>query len=234
MYISVDVGGTNTRVAAAESLECPQFTAEPVRWRNSTDYAAEIATIVEVACHLGGTAIEAVGIGIVGDLDDARTRMEFAKNNMHWNGRPFVADISRSLGPVFVESDAAAAALGEAYYGSGAEDFAYVVWGTGVGGAHVRRNGGQVEVDNFAGQWWTYFSDWEKACGGSELVRTYGRPTEELTQREWREILEQFTGHAAHFADKCVLKRLFLAAVSASPIVLVCQTCLSHSASHAV
>lgn len=200
-YITVDIGGTNTRIAGAANLDNPVFAGEPIRRRNSTDYEADIAAIIEAARQIGGSDIKGVGIGIVGDLNKERTVVLSARNNGHWNGKPFVEELSQALHcPVVAENDAVAAALGEAYYGEVKSDFAYVIWGTGIGGAMVVHDQQHKPSVNKL-DWNKHFSEWEYACGGKELAQTYGKQPEELSDTNWQAILTKFSDHAKHFVE---------------------------------
>jgi predicted NBD/HSP70 family sugar kinase len=129
---------------------------------------------------------------LVGELSEDKEISVHSKNNGHWDGKAFARDISRELGcPVFAENDGAAAALGEAYYGTVKTDFAYIIWGTGIGGATVIRDqSGKPNATIL--DWHQFFGDWEYACGGSELENLYGRRPEELSDTEWQKVLRDF------------------------------------------
>jgi hypothetical protein len=200
MYIAVDIGGTNTRVATVQSLSQPVFIGEPIRRRNSTDYEADIAFIIDAARKLGGDTVAGIGVGIVGTMDKARTRSLHSKNNAHWNNKPFVDRLAAEFGcPVVADNDGVVAALGEAYYGSVKSDFAYVIWGTGIGGALVVHDQhGTPTVEKL--DWGKYFGKWEYDCGGKELALTYGKQPEDLTDNEWQTVIDKFRKRAVAFA----------------------------------
>lgn len=70
-YIAVDLGGTNTRVARADSLELPTFGGGPIRRRNKHSYDDDLAFIITSAQKLsGGKPITALGIGVPGRVSD--------------------------------------------------------------------------------------------------------------------------------------------------------------------
>lgn len=200
MYIAVDIGGTNTRIAAVSDLAKPVFIGEPLRRRNSVDYTDDLTFIIDAARKLGGDNIAGIGVGIVGTMNKDRTRSLHSKNNAHWNNKPFVADLNRELGcPVVADNDGVVAALGEAYYGKVKGDFAYIIWGTGIGGALVIHDAaGKPSVEKL--DWGKYFGKWEYDCGGKELATTYGMQPEDLSDDEWRTVIEKFTKRAQQFA----------------------------------
>ena len=129
MYIAIDIGGTNLRAASFLSLDNPQikdFKSE----KTSQNYDSSLRLIRNLVNEVSaGAHVEKVGVGAPG-----------AANLPDWRNKDLKSDLHALLGcPIFVENDAAAAALGEAYYGSGKiQDFLFITMGTGVGGAFIR------------------------------------------------------------------------------------------------
>lgn len=202
MFIAVDIGGTNIRVAGSVGLDRPALIGKTVRRTGVADYNADIEFIIESARSIGGNTIQAVGISIVGDLDDQGMGLRSARNRPHWNNKPFITDIEHALGcDVIADNDGVAAALAEAYYDVNQYDFAYIIWGTGIGGAMVTpRGNGAPDVKKL--NWSVYFKDWEEQCGGRRLAEIYGKPAEDLGNQEWREVLSVFTQEAQDFVAK--------------------------------
>ena len=67
--------------------------------------------------------VEAVGIGIAGFVDAARSTVYFAPNLLGWRDGPLREEVEQRVGlPVVVENDANAAAWGEARFGAGREE----------------------------------------------------------------------------------------------------------------
>jgi glucokinase len=88
----------------------------------------------------GQHGVEAVGIGIAGFVDAARSTVYFAPNLLGWRDGPLRAEVEQRVGlPVVVENDANAAAWGEAKFGAGREErfIVCVTVGTGVGGGII-------------------------------------------------------------------------------------------------
>jgi glucokinase len=87
----------------------------------------------------------AVGIGLPGIVDQAGARLRVAPNVPVLNGLPVGHEIERRTGRrTFLENDANAAALAEAWLGAGhgAENLLFVTLGTGIGAGVVM--GGRV------------------------------------------------------------------------------------------
>ena len=200
MQISVDVGGTNIRVAGSPSLVDLGFADSIERSKITHNYQQEIEFIVQAArqCAKGGD-IDALGICVPGTLNTDKTSLEFAQNLQWWEGKPFVAMLARELScRVYAEHDGIAAGLGEAYYGAAPDEFCYLVWGTGIGGAEVRKGSdGHVRVEEI--DWQTTFSVWESDCGGRALHDHYGSPSEELRSEQWLEVRQKFAAHLREF-----------------------------------
>jgi glucokinase len=105
------------------------------------DAAATTDAIVSVIEALAvDREVEAVGLGIAGFVDAARSIVYFAPNLLGWRDGPLRAEVEKRVGlPVVVENDANAAAWGEARFGAGREErfIVCVTLGTGVGGGIV-------------------------------------------------------------------------------------------------
>ena len=137
--IGVDIGGTKVaggvvdetgQILARARVETPAKDAE----------AAEDAIVAVVEKLRSDFEIDAVGLGIAGFVDEARSRVYFSPNLPDWHNEPVRDDVSRRVGlPVVVENDANAAAWGENRFGAGREetDLVCVTVGTGIGGGIV-------------------------------------------------------------------------------------------------
>ncbi|MGC5411885.1 ROK family protein, partial [Streptomyces sp. DT225] len=89
-----------------------------------------------------GHAVEAVGIGAAGYVDDKRATVLFAPN-INWRHEPLKDKVEQRVGlPVVVENDANAAAWGEYRFGAGQghDDVICITLGTGLGGGIIIGN----------------------------------------------------------------------------------------------
>ena len=139
LTIGVDIGGTKVAggvvdesgaILARARIDTPAKDAE----------AAEDAIVSVVEQLRGDFDIEAVGLGIAGFVDEARSRVYFSPNLPDWHNEPVRDDVSRRVGlPVVVENDANAAAWGENRFGAGREEtnLVCVTVGTGIGGGII-------------------------------------------------------------------------------------------------
>ncbi|MGK7312916.1 MAG: ROK family protein [Candidatus Longimicrobiales bacterium M2_2A_002] len=147
LAIGVDLGGTKIMAALVGSDGAVKTTT-----RRETDVdggfegvARQIVDAVN-GCRagVGGTAVEAVGVGVAGQVT-SDTGVVTRAPNLFWEDAPLGSFLADALDlPVAVLNDVRAAAWGEWRHGAGggSEDVAVVFVGTGVGGGVV--SGGRM------------------------------------------------------------------------------------------
>ncbi len=187
--ILVDLGGTNTRIARAAKLNKPELVSEPIRRKNTHNYADDLAFIINTAKELSNNEhIDAIGIGVPGRVNQNKTGIVASNNLPEWANRNFVQDMAEALHcPVYMDNDAVAASLGEAYYSNTKSDFHYLIWGTGISGVSIEHDNNNVTTAYIRPIYQHIFDPWEESCGGAALARRYNKPGEELTTGEWQE-----------------------------------------------
>ena len=137
MFITIDVGGTNTRVGfSADGNKISKISkfATPPRFIRGID------TILKRIHKQTKSQIAALAIGVPGGLDRKKGKLLLSPNLKGWNNKFVGKALEKKLKcPVYVENDVALGALGEATYGAGKNYNAigYIAVGTGVGGAKV-------------------------------------------------------------------------------------------------
>jgi glucokinase len=148
LTVGVDVGGT--KVAAGVVDDDGQVMAQVRRDSAAAMPGVAEKVIVEAVRELAAQhAVEAVGVGAAGLVDETRSVVRFAPN-LGWREQPLRAQLEDATGlPVVVENDANAAAWGEYRYGAarGRDDFVMVTVGTGIGGALI------LEGRLYRGRW---------------------------------------------------------------------------------
>jgi predicted NBD/HSP70 family sugar kinase len=200
MYIGIDIGGTRTRLAASPRLDKPE-AVDKKEFVTSDSFDKNFQTIlsyIDLKIPIVG-----IGISIPGDLSE--DKFTVVKNATH---TPCYLDsplkkllIEKYKCPVCLENDGVAGALGEAVYGNGKSvDFAYITWGTGVGGALVKYVNAKPITTQL--NWDKYLGSWEHACGGENLEKLYGKPAERLTESEWDQVFQVFQKELLMFVDK--------------------------------
>lgn len=141
MYISIDVGGTNMRVALVNlegEARIVKLESHPV----NQDYTAGIE---ELAGHINdlsqGQEIEGIGACFPGIID--KNDMVTTANNLpDWAMKPIKNTLTERFGvPVKLVHDVQGAAIGEALFGAARNSnrFVYFIWGTGIGAGDIKK-----------------------------------------------------------------------------------------------
>ncbi len=142
--ILFDIGGTKMRLASSDGEKILKtiILDTPGGFDEGVQLFRKMASDVS-----GGETIGQTAGGLPGTFDRDKKTLLRAPHLPAWAGKPVKEEFSRALGaPVFLENDAALAALGEAAYGAGKEQnvVAYLTVSTGVGGARVDR--GEIDA----------------------------------------------------------------------------------------
>ena len=184
LQIGLDLGGSKI-----EGILLGPGAKEWARYRIATprdDYAATIATIVDLAATLMQdiTASARIGIAVPGSISPVTGLMQNA-NSTWLNGRPFDRDLAAALStPVRLANDANCFALSEAIDGAGenARTVFGVILGTGCGGGIVV-NGRLLDGPRgIGGEWghnplpWTTSDEYPGAqcwCGRKGCLETW-------------------------------------------------------------
>jgi glucokinase len=152
--VGVDLGGHKVVAGLVEVKEVKTVEAKTEigaeggvirkKLEEQTDPTREpapvIAQIARMAKELGAGKDVPVGICIPGGIDAARERAMMITNFVGWNGLPLRQMLEDAVGgPVAIENDANAYALGEGFAGAakGMTDYVVLTLGTGIGGGIV-------------------------------------------------------------------------------------------------
>lgn len=140
--LTVDLGGTKLlvglvdgegRVQAREQVATPDGGPKAV--------ARAIRDLARTIRASAGATIAGAGVAVAAPVDHERGLIYDPPNIQGWgSATPFGTILSRELeAPVYIENDANAAALGEAWVGAGrgVRDFVYITVSTGIGGGLV-------------------------------------------------------------------------------------------------
>jgi glucokinase len=143
ILIGVDIGGTNTIVAAispgGEVLSRATMATRP---GDGPDAAVRriVDLIRQAQQGAGEKPLAGVGIGCTGPVDRQTGHIHNPYTLPTWDDFPLTDALQRELSvPVVIENDADAGALGEHWQGAGrgVKHMVYVTIGTGVGGGIV-------------------------------------------------------------------------------------------------
>ncbi len=169
--VGVDIGGTAIKLGlVGESGEIHHFRDYPTESEKGGPYVLQ-KLIEEISKFESFTAI---GISTLGQIDRKRGMYAEEAANIP---RTKNLQIRQPLEdyfqvPVAIENDVNAAALGEQRFGKGKalNNFLYVAYGTGIGGAIVDQSSLYVGQDGFAGEFGHMVTHaFGKKCGCGQL-----------------------------------------------------------------
>ena len=142
-FLGVDVGGTHVKIGLVDrSGDLLEFHKEDTTSyrEHSSGFGANFVSILEKYLKLY-PQVGKVGIGLPGMISKDRTTPLEIPAIPDLNNFPLQATLSRSFPEheFFLENDAAAAAIGEFYFGKGevSDNFLFITMGTGIGSALV-------------------------------------------------------------------------------------------------
>ena len=143
----IDLGGTKIQTAivdAAGEVQGEVAAADADRAAGPEDVAAAMAAALREAAEAAGvetSALEGVGVGSPGDVDEKTGVVSRARNLPGWEGSfPLGETLKDALGTaVRIGNDVQVATEAEFHLGAGREfeSLIGVFWGTGVGGGLV-------------------------------------------------------------------------------------------------
>lgn len=217
MYIVVDMGGTNMRLARSEDLT---HFDDPVIFPTSLAYdegvAALIGTIEKVS-H--GDPVHAIAAGIPFVLSRDKRTIINSTNLPDWVGKDLVRDLESHFNTrVYLENDAAMVGLGEATFGAGRgrQIVVYITISTGVNGARILE--GRIDVSTCGFEiGWQYITfkpeliKWSKFISGRSISQKYGKHPKELGKDNplWEELARMAAigvhNSILHWSPDCVV-----------------------------
>lgn len=187
MFLLIDIGGTNTRLAVSRddaTFASPTIVPTPP---NFDEAMAQIKTLArQLSSH---TNIKAAAVGVPGPLDKAKTMILSAPHLPGWHNKPLKHKLEQALDvPVSVENDAGLAGLGEATAGAGQgfDIVAYLTISTGVGGTRIVNKKIDSNAIGFEPGHQIIMSEQgqalslEDCVSGTGLKNRYGKPAEQI------------------------------------------------------
>ncbi len=137
LYVGVDIGGTNTRIALFESLASPACRII-AKFPTQERYEEQIERIVKAIVDNQGVTVAGIGCSIAGRLAKDGRSVIVAPNLLTYVGRPFAQDIEEQCScEVRLAHDAVCGLLAEKRFGNlqYVERCAYLTVSTGTGAA---------------------------------------------------------------------------------------------------
>ncbi len=195
MYILLDIGGTNTRIAFSKTGEKIDEIVRLKTLSNFDDALREVEMLIKE--RLEGSIL-GVGVGIAGPLDKEHTKTVNAPNLPLWNDKPLKLRLEEiTQAPVVLDNDCVLAGIGEAQYGAGKGDsiVVYMTISTGVGGARIVNGMPDVSAHGFEPGHQILVVNGEnisleKLVSGTALEKRYGKKAEDIEdERVWQEVV---------------------------------------------
>ncbi len=151
MHISIDLGGTNTRVASSKDL-ASIFKIE--RFKSSQDISEERRLIKQAILSVSSNSpVKTISLGVPGVLDQKKRIYVRMPNYSGLNGLGFdlLIDPYFRNAHLMVQNDAGLAALAEAVIGAGKDynTVAYLTLSTGVGGSVIHKPLNFLELPSY-------------------------------------------------------------------------------------
>jgi glucokinase len=138
MFISIDIGGTNTRVASSKNLRDIDATETFPSQRDLEEEKKLLAQAINKL--VGENKLDAIALGVAGIVDRENCFIHQSPNYKTLD-QINIKDLLSSFNnvPLFCGNDSEIACLGEAILGAGSafKNIAYLSLGTGVGGDFI-------------------------------------------------------------------------------------------------
>lgn len=192
MYILIDIGGTNTRVARTDDKET---FGEPIIFPTPQNFDEWFSIVITHIDHLReGGQVLAIVAGMAGIFSEDHSVIHKSAHLPEWQG----VNLKAKLGGWFnceaiLQNDTAQVGLGEAVFGSGKgyDIVVYVTISTGVGG--VRIVDGKVDRNKLGFEIGHQIVNKDKELeyylAGSSHEKRFNMPSREIKDKKfWKEV----------------------------------------------
>lgn len=208
MYISIDMGGTNTRIAISKNLKnidkVSKFGTKQklVDQKNHINY--QIKKITD------NQDVKAICIGVPGTIDIIKKEFIRLPNYKELNNKPFDALLGDNYKNIetIISNDANIAGYKEALEGAGKDytNVLYITIGTGIGGVLVKDKNINDVFENFEPGHEVLFNDgldFEDHCSGKGFRRIHGiAPSSKVSQNIWKEYAKELDKGLSYLQKK--------------------------------
>lgn len=196
MYsVGIDIGGMSAKIGVVKEDRVVQTFTVPTQ--KDLDYSIFIDEVCELVGQIQKQyQIKGIGISSCGLIDSKQGMIRYS-NNIQWEQKPIVKDVSERIGStVKIANDAKCAALAEAVYGAGKnyERLCMLTLGTGVGGGfinHKRIENGNAycDADSILGHITVERDGRLCTCGRKGCLEAYASAT--AVMKRYREKTEE-------------------------------------------
>jgi predicted NBD/HSP70 family sugar kinase len=204
MYLVLDIGGTNSRVALFnDDLSKRPVVLEYLKLDN--DFSKDWKKIYDLIRYYHAGDFKGAVMAIAGALDKNRKKLINSPHLSSFQGVNLFDLLTNSFNcKASIFNDTYLAAYGEAFGNKQNKDFWYINWGSGIGGSLVRREGkgfnifnaepGHMRLDSAGikcncGQ----SGCWDSLVGGKAIELRYNKHAWDLILKEWTEVVNIMT-----------------------------------------
>jgi len=203
MYITIDIGGSNIRMAAFSSLFRPRLIKSKT-FAHLGSYTKDLKTILQIIKFWqveNKNTVKGIGICAAGKIEEEKIIL--SPNLLYFNNKNLVKDLKKHFKcRIKLENDLYCAALGEAVYGK-RNNFLFIAWGTGIGAAEAINCKGFLKIQQFeighqtvpgkkikcnCGQ----IDCWELYAGGEGVKKRCRKSVQKLNKQDWKKVLNYF------------------------------------------
>ena len=174
VYIGIDIGGTNTRIALFQTLNTPQC-AIIARFPTFSSYKEQMQHIITALQDI--QPIAGIGVSIGARIAKDGRSVIFGPNVPDYIGKPFAQDLADRFGcPIRLAHDTVCGLLGEKTFGGIQHDerCAYLTVSTGTGAAiHLQKAGMRLTISIEIGHQLLDGNTRKCLCGQIGCLETY-------------------------------------------------------------
>lgn len=192
MYVGVDIGGTNIRVAVSASPRAG-FILKKIAFLDGPDYEQNHLAIVRAIRQLTSKPT-AIGIAMPGRLSEDKTTITHSLMVTQWIDKPIVRNLIDEFHcPVIMERDQYCSSLAEALVTRPKLPFCRIGYGSGIGAAWVTYHQNQPQIRTVSNEIHAaYIRPWQEACAGYWLVRSHRKSPADFSEAEWNAVMQEF------------------------------------------
>lgn len=191
MYISIDMGGTYTRIGSSKDFKSVE---ELVKFNTKKELVDQKNIInYYIKKFSQGYKVKAICLGVPGTMNYALKKFLKFPNYKALNGVSFDSLLSEEFKsiPLIVLNDSHMAGYMEAKKGSGEnyKNVLYISIGTGIGGVWIKNKNIEDIYENFEPGHYCIFSDgldFEDHCSGRSFKRIYNVNTNDASDTIWK------------------------------------------------
>lgn len=196
MHVSIDIGGTNTRIGFSNDLEGFTHVEKFSTPRNLQDLSGRINSVLKGMDT--GAGFDNIAVGVAGFIKRNEQQVFFSPHIPFLNKKTVRDIVVFDCPNAYLENDAALAGIAEARRGQGMgySRVAYITISTGVGGTLVID--GKIPETNFNFEPGHHIVDidnltsWEDHCSGTAFQQIYGVAPQDYDEPEiWNKYGEQ-------------------------------------------